>query len=102
VPGAIWLEADLPDFPILGLTSADALGSFETGPAERNHVGMLGASPVVCRPDAGVIVAVGPAPRKRWGEGRQKNLHLGEFAGVQKIPAVNVDPCERAAMDEGA
>jgi hypothetical protein len=102
VPGPVWLEGDLHDFPMLGLASGDALGSLGTGAVERNHVGMPVASPVVRRPDAGAVAAISASRASNAGTGRQKNLHLGEFAGVQKIPAVNVDPCERAAMDEGA
>jgi hypothetical protein len=57
VPGPVWLEGDLHDLPILGLATGNALGSLETAPVERKHVGMLGASPAVRRPDAGVLIS---------------------------------------------
>jgi hypothetical protein len=87
---------------MLGLASGDALGSLETGAVERNHVGILGASPVVRRPDAGAVAAISASRASNAGTGGQKNLGPGQGAGFQKIPAVNVARCERAAMDERA
>ena len=102
MPGPVWLEGDLHDFPMLGLASGDALGSLETGPVERNHVGILGASPVVRRPDAGAVAAISASRASNAGTGGQKNLGPGKVAGVQKIPAVNVARCERPTINEGA